>query len=126
VESTNLGRFYRFVNKRLSCKSGVGALFDHKNNSTVLTDQGKANVLNSYFASVGVKDNGVPLNNGREFSDSIKLDSIDFTPGKLLKIMRKVKQNSAPGPDGFPPVLLKNYHTVLPILYQLYIHHLCL
>ena len=73
----------------------------------VLTDQGKANILNSYFASVGVKDNGVPLNNGRELSDSIKLDSIDFTPDKLLKIMRNVKQNSAPGPDGFPPVLLK-------------------
>jgi len=68
-----------------------GTLFNHKNNSTVLTDQGKANVLNSYFASVGVKDNGVPVNNGREFSDGIKLDSIDFTPDKLLKIMRNVK-----------------------------------
>jgi len=33
--------------------------------------------------------------------------SIDFTPEKLLKIMRNVKQNSAPGPDGFPPLLLK-------------------
>ena len=48
------------------------------------------------------------MNNGQEFPDSIKLDSIDFTPDKLLKIMRNVKENSAPGPDGFPPVLLTN------------------
>ena len=27
VNSGNLGKFYRFVNKRLHCKSGVGALY---------------------------------------------------------------------------------------------------
>ena len=108
VDSNNLGKFYRFVNKRLSCKSGVGALFDQTSNKTVLTDQGKANVLNDYFTSVGVKDNGKPLNISRDNSDGTEMDSIDFTPVKLLKVMRNVKQNSAPGPDGFPSSLLKN------------------
>jgi len=84
-------------------------IFDHNNNSTVLPEQVKANILNSYFASVGVKDNGVPLNNCREIHDGVKLDSIDFTPDKLLKIMHNVKQNSAPGPDGFSPALLKHF-----------------
>ena len=42
VNSGNLGKFYRFVNKRLHCKSGVGALYDRKGNRTVASDQEKA------------------------------------------------------------------------------------
>jgi len=56
VNSGNLGKFYRFVNMQLHCKSGVGALYDRKCNRNVASD--KANLLNDYFASVGVIDDG--------------------------------------------------------------------
>jgi len=100
-------KFYRFVNKKMSCKSGVGTLFDPKSNKTVLTDQWKATLLNDYFTSVGVKDNIKTLNTCRNIADGAELDSIDFTPEKLLKVMRNVKQNSAPGPDGCKESLLR-------------------
>jgi len=47
--------------------------------------------LNDYFTSVGVKDNGKTLNTCRDIADGAELDSIDFTPKKLLKVMRNVK-----------------------------------
>jgi len=82
VDSNNLGKFYRFVNKRLSCKSGVGALSDQTSNKTVLTDQGKANVLNDYFTSVGMKDNGKPLNISRDNSDGFyRFHTCEITQG---------------------------------------------
>jgi len=69
TDSNNLGEFYRFVNKKLSCKSGVGALFDPATNKSVLADQDKATLLNDYFSSVGVKDNGKTLDICREIAD---------------------------------------------------------
>jgi len=45
---------------------------------------------------VGVKDNGKPLNICSDIPDGNELDSIDFTPEKLLKVTSNVKQNSAP------------------------------
>jgi len=65
-------------------------------------------IMNDYFTSVGVKDNGKPWTHTcRDIADGAELDSIDFTQEKLFKVMPNVKQNSAPGPDGFPPLLLK-------------------
>ena len=77
-------------------------------NRTVASDQEKANLLNDYFASVGVIDDGKPLDVSPTTSRGTKLDSIAFTPDKLRKVMCKIKGNSSPGPDGYPPVLLKN------------------
>jgi len=109
VNSGNSGKFCRFVNKRLHCKSGVGALHDRKCNRTVASDQEKANLLNDYFASIGVIDDGKPLDVSPTTSRGTKLqDSITFTPDKLRKVMRKIKGNSSPGADGYPPVLLQN------------------
>ena len=46
VSAENLGTFYRFVNKKLTCKTGVGALYD-TNGNLVTDDEQKANV--KYF-----------------------------------------------------------------------------
>ena len=48
IESKNLGQFYRHVNSRLSCKSGVAPL--RRNDGTYTTDnQEKANILKDFF-----------------------------------------------------------------------------
>ena len=57
IESRNLGAFYRYINNRLTHKDGIGAIVT--SNNTVLTDDtDKANEFNTYFASVGVVDDG--------------------------------------------------------------------
>jgi len=58
VEADNLGEFYRFINKRISNKSSIGAIVGDC--GEVLTENmDKANAFNKYFASVGVVDDGV-------------------------------------------------------------------
>ena len=51
IEANNTGEFYKFVNWRLSCKSGIGALRD--NIGRLITDDNqRADMLNTYFSSV--------------------------------------------------------------------------
>jgi hypothetical protein len=107
VDANNIGRFYRFVNSRHACKSGVGTLLN-SNKEHVTVDGEKAKLLNEFFASVGVKDNGVPLNTAREVQDSVNLDTVQFTPEAITQAIRRIKPKSSPGPDGFPPSLIRN------------------
>ena len=58
IESNNLGTFYKYVNMRISYRSGIGALTD--NFGDVITDDvRKANMFNDYFESVGTVDNDI-------------------------------------------------------------------
>jgi len=57
IAANNAGAFYKFSNKRLSCKSGVGALRD-ANGNLVTDDRQRADMLNSFFVSVGSCDDG--------------------------------------------------------------------
>jgi len=63
IEANNTGEFYKFVNRRLSCKSGVGAL--HDNAGRLITDdKRRADMLNTFFGSVGSQDDGnIPNSN---------------------------------------------------------------
>ena len=45
IRDSNTGNFYRFINRKLSCKSGVGALRD--TTGRLVTDD---NMLNTYFS----------------------------------------------------------------------------
>jgi len=58
IQSNNRGRFYKYVNSKLSNKSGVGML---KNEDGVLItdDVERAKLLNNFFCSTNSKDNGV-------------------------------------------------------------------
>ena len=69
--------------------------------------ESSVNTCITIIAIVGVVDDGKSLDVSSTTSCGIKLDSIAFTPEILLKVMRNIKRNSSPGPDGYPPVLLK-------------------
>ena len=58
IESNNLGKFYRYVNKRLTYRRDLGALIG-TDGATVVDDEKKATLFNNYFASVGVVDDNV-------------------------------------------------------------------
>jgi len=121
IDANNLGKFYSFVNKKLSCKSGVGTLLDSDKN-TVTDDSGKAELLNEFFASVGMADNGKPLTIDREVPDNVGIETVEFTPEAVFRAINKVKLKSAPGPDGFPPQLLKKIGRSLAYIHFLKCH----
>ena len=57
INRANLGTFYRFVNSKLSCKSGVAPL-KTPSGEMIVDDVGKAELLSIYFASVFTVDDG--------------------------------------------------------------------
>jgi hypothetical protein len=90
INSNNTGAFYRFVNSRLTCKTGIGNLKD-KNGNIVVDNQTKANLLNEFFASVGVADNGIDVDLKREVPENVSLDSVTFDPAVILRTIRRLK-----------------------------------
>ena len=57
LSTRNLGAFYKFINNKLHTTSDVAPL--HNSSGTLLThDFDKANLLNTHFESVFIKDDG--------------------------------------------------------------------
>ena len=122
ISSGNLGKFYRYANSKLNSKTNVGPLRQADGSLTV-DPQVKANMLSDYFGSVFVVDDGShPIPVSRVFG--VKLTSIIFTQPAVNKVLCRLKVNSVGGPDGIPPIFLKQVsHQLsftLAYLYQLF------
>jgi len=81
IKSANLGNFYRYVNGRLSCKSGVGPL-KTGSGEVIVNDVEKAEVLNKYFTSVFTVDNGIFPDFGHRVDKNIFISSVKPTNGR--------------------------------------------
>ena len=57
LNANNLGAFYKFINKKLYNSSDIAPLYNNTG-SLFPSDSDKANILNSYFESVFIKDDG--------------------------------------------------------------------
>ena len=109
LQSNNLGAFYKFVNKKLSSSTGVAPLAN--SSGTLITDDSdKANLLNSYFQSVFIHDDGnIPLFPSR-FTPPTQhsvLSDVHITPQIISRIVQKIKPHSSAGPDNLPPIFFR-------------------
>ena len=111
LESGEPGLFYKHVNSRLSCSSGIGSLIN--NGETVVDDEGKANLLNDYFASTCVEDDGSQPKFERQVPTDVNIDTVAFNTENVYKVMKQLKPKMSSGPDGIPSVVLKKLSPVL-------------
>jgi len=110
IKRSNLGAFYRFVNKRLTAKSGVGPLRHAGSGDVIETDDSKkASMLNKYFGSVFVPGDGLLPEFSSRVSQDTFINSIEVTTDRVLCFINKSKTGSAPGPDGIPVFFLKQF-----------------
>lgn len=106
IESGNSGRFYKYVNKKLSRPSGVGSLLD-KDCKLLSDNLAKANLLNNYFASVCTVDDGTLPEFDNRVSENVFIDTVCFKPEIVFRCIRMLKPKSSAGPDGIPTRVLK-------------------
>jgi len=94
-----LRRFYRYVNRRTTASSGVGPLKLSNDSSSVVSseDPAKAQVLNDYFCSVSIDDDGVSSSFARRVPTNVSLDTVDVSPESILKFINKSKAGTSPG-----------------------------
>jgi Reverse transcriptase (RNA-dependent DNA polymerase)/Endonuclease-reverse transcriptase len=106
INAKNAGSFYNFINKKLSCKKGVGALTDAAGN-IITDDKHRAEVLNQYFSSVCTVDDGSSQSLDRVVPQDVSLDNVSFSPDKVAAAIKKLKRGKSSGPDGYPSTLFK-------------------
>ena len=106
IDSNNLGRFYKYVNRQLSSKSGIGVLKNDQN-ELIYDSAGQASILNKYFSAAFTHDDGTNPLFPTRISDDIGLSSIPFSADDVYKKLVKLKPNSAAGPDNLSPLFLK-------------------
>jgi Reverse transcriptase (RNA-dependent DNA polymerase) len=120
IYSNNLGSFYKYVNKKLSSRCGIGSLM-REDGSVTNDPREKAEMLNKYLASVFTLDDGVSQDLPSRVAIGEGLSSITFTSSKVFFKLNKLKTGTACGPDGVQAVLLKNASSSLSFsLAQLY------
>ena len=109
LKANNLGAFYKFVNNKIGNKSSIAPLKTSSGN-LLTSDLDRANLLNDYFQSIFTLDNGIiPQFLSRIDSMNKGISDIDITPEITFQILKKLKTNTAAGPDGLPPILF--YYT---------------
>ena len=115
IDSKNTGSFYKYVNSKTTTQGNINILID--DNGTIISDNdGKAELLNSYFGSIisGAAPNTArPSNISKRVPNHTSIDSIDFTPTKLIATSKKIKAKKTTDPDGYSNILLKQ---VIPSL----------
>jgi hypothetical protein len=106
LRSCDLGKFYKYVNSKLSSKSGVGPL-KNEIGEYIFTPEEKGKILNDYFSSVCTVDDGLnPSIPGLVSPKSIEV--VTFSQGDTFAILKKLKSSLSAGPDGYPPLFFKN------------------
>ena len=85
LDSKNIGAFYKFINNKLSSKSGIAPL-KSRNGKILCTDDEKANLLNEYFESVFTIDNGsLPSFLYRLPAESVLNEDIEINNPKIVE-----------------------------------------
>ena len=106
AENKNKRPFNAYIKTKTKTRANVGPL---KVNNEVITDNKEmATVLNKFFTSVFTKDDPSvvsPIIN--KLPSYSVLNQVVFEPHKVRKKIDKLRQGSAPGPDGITTTFLK-------------------
>ena len=110
LESNNLGTFYKFINNKLSNKTGIETL-KSASGEILCSDHEKANLLNEYFRSFFSVDNGSipPFPSRLPPYATLKTD----VNVQCKNIIAKLKTYSSAGPDRITPIFYKRTVTCI-------------
>ena len=102
---SNPKNFWNYVSRRTTIKSGIGDLIS-PDGDTISEDQGKAELLNSFFTSVFTRENlsdipEIPMQTEERLTDIV----IDRQG--VLKLLCALNETKSPGPDNLHSKVMK-------------------
>ena len=115
LKSNNLGTFYRFVNIKLSDRSGIAPLINYQG-VLITSDSERADLLNAYFESVLTQDNGITPN----FSSRLPINDprfgADSPPTNLYQVSVPRHRDPSTGEQVSPDVQFQESETLEPTI----------
>ena len=88
----------------------VGPL-NNSNGDLVTDPKEMATLLNANYASVFTRDDGsAPPRLEKLVEDGMELKTVSFSKQKVMDKISKLRDDTAPGPDGVTPRILKAFH----------------
>ena len=114
--------FYSYVKKKTTTKAAVGPLIS-KQGEVIRDEEEMAEELNKYFSSVFTREepDQVPFPEPAARPTRSKLKGVWITTEKVRRKIAELKPNSAAGPDGLHPRLLKEcVNEIAPVLAMIY------
>ena len=118
---TNPREFFRFASSTRKSKANVGPL--KVNNRVIANDKDKAEAMSRQYSSMycastpfGIPDPVSSHSPTPSLTEPIVgpgLHDIDLTEDKFMEAIKSLDANSAPGPDGIPASVYKDYATQL-------------
>ena len=105
-------QFFNYINSRTKPSQSVANLIDNETGRLVTHAAEKANLLLKQYCSVFTIDNGV-LPDCPQSVPADTLCDITVHDRDIIKAIRHMNSNSAPGPDGIHPKLINNVHSYL-------------
>lgn len=106
IKNGNLGSFYKFVNSKTSVRTGIPPLMN-TTGAIISDDFEKAELLNTFFASVFTKDDGILPSNACAAQHNLPHGGICCTPTLVIKAISKMKGSSSSGDDNLPALVYK-------------------
>ena len=97
--------FYKYVNSKLKTRSGISEL-QEADGTMATSDNEKADKLNKFFSSVFTRENMGSMPDLEE-KEVQQLTEIRIMQEVVLKILKSLKTDKSPGPDGIHARLLK-------------------
>ena len=104
----NSRKFANYIKSKTKTKISIGPL-KSKDGKVIADQREMADELNTFFAAVFTEENlnNIPVKapeTDKSFCDS------KITEAKIIEKIKNLKENSAAGPDGVGPKILKNNH----------------
>ena len=90
--------FHQYLKSKTKSRTGVGPLISNGSSTSDSTEM--AGILNNFFSSVFVKEDKTNIPSPVAKPVPNTLDVVIFTDKSVKEAIKKLKPNSAPGPDG--------------------------
>jgi hypothetical protein len=103
-KSGNGNKFRNYIKQRTRSRDTVGPLL-REDGSTITEDREIAEELNRYFASIFTKEDRTNMPRKHRETEE-RLSEISFTRSEIIKKIKRLRPDSAAGPDGIHPRLL--------------------
>ena len=97
--------YFSYVNSAKKNRGRVGPL-KNSDGEFIINPKEQAETMKDFFSSVFTRSDGESPPKAA-FNGDCSLNEIAVTEEQVKKLIDGLKENGAPGPDGFPPIVLK-------------------